>query len=493
MHEREGPRPIEAPVREAPRPAVHSSDVARLTGIASAIGNAAFCRAIGARTSPKVARYEAGEHAQFGGPGTVTVNGVTIPAANVIAMADFYRSPEAMQKADPAELQTLNALIERDKQARMGVKGVTAPSNDEIENATKGRPEGERFMDLNKSNFSHFAPPKDPAKAAESAKQGRDHKSAWEKHHRTALDQAKRNAAPKDAPQVSDPSKPAQGTVPADATTTNLFAAHYLTDAFAAGHLVNKEEIMEGSKAHWAKVASHWGLPGTNDFTDKVAPRLLADPTIGAALAGKQIKLIQWADVDAHRMSELLYGMSTGDETKGDFFNLFARMVHDVLNRDGVEVSNANKTWKLTGDAAMNADSLEQGRLAVAASEKNLQDAATAGGDLDYAAMFARVWALVPKPTAAGEATIKKVVDTVGDAGKKEAEDELVRLARDEINTVLDELRKKKRLRDKPNPAGVRSAPASGAGGAPGSGGGVPADSGAEGTSGAPIPVPAGS
>ena len=405
-----------------------------------------------------VARYEAGEHAQFGPAGKATVNGVEIDAANIVAMADFYRSPEAMQKADPAELRALNTLIDRDKQARLGVKGVTAPSNDEIEAATNGRPEGERFMDLNKSNFSHFAPPTDPAKAADSAAKGLDHKSVWEKHHRTALDQAHRNAAPKGAKQASDPSKPAQGTVPADATVTNLFAAHFLTDAFAAGHLINKQEIMDGSQAKWSKVATKWGVPGTNTFTDKVAPRLLADPAVSAALAGKQIRLAVWADVDAHRLSELLYGMSTGDDTKGDFFNLFARMVHDVLNRDGVDVTNKTKSWKLTGDAALNKDSLEQGRLAVAESERNLQVAASSPDPIDYSAMFTRVWAFVPKPTTAGEAFIKKVVDTVGDAGKQEAQDELVRLARDEIKTVISELNKKQRLRDKPKAAAVREA-----------------------------------
>jgi hypothetical protein len=52
-------------------------------------------------------------------------------------------------------------------------------------------------MDLNKTNFSHFAPPKDPKAAAESAKTGGDHKSAWEKHHRTALDQGTATRLPR--------------------------------------------------------------------------------------------------------------------------------------------------------------------------------------------------------------------------------------------------------------------------------------------------------
>jgi hypothetical protein len=448
-----------APARSAPGPG--PAGVEALLPLAASVGNAAFAGAVAPRGLPTrwIARYEAGEHAQMGGTDIVMVNGVPIPSGNIIAMGDFYRSPEAMTKAPAAELKALNDLIERDKKARMHVPGVTAPTDDEIQQATMGRPEGERYMDLNKANFSHFAPPKDPAAAAESAKNAQDNKSAWEKHHRTALDQAHKNAAPKGAPQVSDPAKPAQGTVPEDAKVTNLFAAHYLTDAFASGHMINKADVMEKAKANWAKVATHWGVPGTNDFTDQVAPMLLKDPAIAAAFKGKQIKLIQWADVDASRISQLLYGMSTDKDTKGDFFNLFARMVHDVLNREGVEVSNANKPWKAFGDAHMDSVSLEQGRLAVAASEKNLEDAAAAAGDLDYAAMFAKVWALVPKPTAAGDAFIQKIVDSVGDAGKKEAREELVRLAREEIPTMVDELTKKGYLRDKPKPEAIRKAP----------------------------------
>ena len=447
-----------APARAAPSAA--AAGVGALLPLAASVGNAAFSRALAPRGRPArwIARYEAGEHAQMGGTDTVMVNGVPIPSGNIIAMGDFYRSPEAMTKAPPAELKALNDLIERDKKARMHVPGVTAPTDDEIQQATMGRPEGERYMDLNKANFSHFAPPKDPAAAAESAKKAEDNKSAWEKHHGAALDLAHKNAAPKDAPQVSDPSKPAQGTVPEDARVTNLFGAHYLTDAFASGHMINKAEIMEKAKANWAKVATQWGVPGTNDFTNQVAPMLLKDPAIAAAFKGKQIKLVVWGDVDASRISQLLFGMSTDKDTKGDFFNLFARMVHDVLNREGVDVSNANTSWKAFGDAHMDSVSLAQGRLAVEASEKNLQDAASTPGDIDKAAMFAKVWALVPKPTAAGDAFIQKIVDSVGDAGKKEAREELVRLAREEIPTMVDELTKKGYLRDKPKPEAIRRA-----------------------------------
>ncbi|MDP9255494.1 MAG: hypothetical protein M3Q31_02905, partial [Actinomycetota bacterium] len=35
---------------------------------------------------------------------------------------------------------------------------------------------------------------------------------------------------------------------------TNMFAAHFLTDALAAGHLINKTEVMEQAKASWNKL-----------------------------------------------------------------------------------------------------------------------------------------------------------------------------------------------------------------------------------------------
>ena len=83
------------PERPLSIPRGRASGGGSLAQFASAMGNAAFARAVsvrptvGASSVPLVARYEGGEHAQFGGTEKVIVNGVEMPAGNVIAMADF--------------------------------------------------------------------------------------------------------------------------------------------------------------------------------------------------------------------------------------------------------------------------------------------------------------------------------------------------------------------------------------------------------------------
>ena len=433
-----------------------------------------------------LARYEAGEHAQFGGEEIAYVNGVAIPKGNLIAMSDFYRDPEAMAKAPKEELEKLNALIERDKQARMGVPGAVAPSNQEIEDATKGRPEGERYMDLNKANVGHFAPPKDPAAAAESGKAGLDHKSLWEKYHKTALDQAHEAAKveeggappapggntppggnppapshPAPAAGVTPPSPPPpleKGKVPQKAIVTNMFGAHYLTDAFSAGHLINKGEVMDQAQKAWSKIETEGTFFKENSFTKTVAQQVLAHPWAQAHLADKQLKLIVWDDITPQRFSELLFKFS---EKKPEvFYNIFARIVHDELDKKGVEVeNNKGQRWKLSGDETLNKESLEIGKQAVAESEKNLEEAAKTPGELGYQEFFKKVWDFVPRPTKTGEEFIEKVRRQFTDASDPATVSAVVELSVKEIGIAVEELTKEGRLRTKPDVEAARKAP----------------------------------
>lgn len=180
-------------------------------------------------------------------------------------MGDFFRTPEDMNNAPPDVLTKLDAMITQDKNARLGGKDdegapLKIPTNDDIQKITAPLGEGNTYMDLNKDNFDHFAPPKSGA-----SPDGKDHKSAFEQFHRQALDQAKKGggamstdkpvqkpgpigppppfpgplAPPKDpAPATgATPPENVAATVRPEAVATNVFAAHFLTDAFAAGHL----------------------------------------------------------------------------------------------------------------------------------------------------------------------------------------------------------------------------------------------------------------
>jgi hypothetical protein len=339
------------------RPAAGRLDPSTLLALQRTAGNVAVARWVArgqdgdpveppSRPRPAtrtLSRYEAGEHARFGGDDTVLVNGVPISRGNIIAMGDFFRTPEDMNRADPEVLWKLDWAITQDRRARAHEKGpdgqpLTPPSNDDIQKITEPLGQGSTYMDLNKENQAHFAPPKDGA-----SPDGKDHKSAFEKFHRQALDEAH-----KVAPQMSvDPSSgatPADGapaagapgagassqpppnasgppstttqgpgatpspgsttaapaksasTVPANAIATNMFAAHFLTDAFAAGHLINKKEVVDQAKVAWDKMNNTGGfLLRENTFTQEVSRRVLAD----AAVTAKMVNMPASASVPA--------------------------------------------------------------------------------------------------------------------------------------------------------------------------------------------------
>jgi hypothetical protein len=485
----------DAPTARLPGVVEGLGSAASVLALQRSAGNAAVVRLLAGggrdvrRTgAPRLSRYEAGEHAQFGSDEKVMVNGVPISKGNIIAMGDFFRSPEDMQKADPQVLKNLDAAITRDRQARTTGKDeagnpVKAPTNADLQKITKPLGSGNAYMDLNKENEAHFAPPKGGADPS-----GKDHKSRWESLHRQALDEAHQIAlttsvdgkapAPSATPKPPAPPEvsvqpPLKGPGPDDpkpaaapklatekAVTTNMFAAHFLTDAFAAGHLINKGEVMEQAKAAWKKLPTDGVLLQENSFTKEVARRVLADPQVTGKMADMEMLDVRataagslvpggvplyatpglnYGPVTPERLSELLH--LTSRFQADTFFNIFARMVHDRLNRDGVMVENdAGSSWKLSGDETLNTDSLRIGRDAVAESEKNLEDAARTPGDLPYQDMFTRVWKYTPHPTAEGQKFIDQVREELTNAANPAAVDAAVALSVHEIETAIDEM-----------------------------------------------------
>jgi hypothetical protein len=98
-----------------------------LLAMQRSVGNAAVSRLV-ATLPPAgrtLSRFESGEHAQAGGARKITVNGVEFDEGDVIALGDFYETPEAMQKAPKAELEQLRDLIHRDREHFEGKAGVT--------------------------------------------------------------------------------------------------------------------------------------------------------------------------------------------------------------------------------------------------------------------------------------------------------------------------------------------------------------------------------
>jgi hypothetical protein len=358
-----------------------------------AVGNRAIARLVAGEPRRVLARYDTGEHAQFGSDQVVFERGdVKITEAEMVTMGDLYERPEDMYQADIDELRRLVALVRRDKAAylsgRVKEDGV---SNAEWDKATPTGPHRKKsFMTLAEENTTHYAP-----RAAGS--DGTDHKAEWERIHRQALDMAHAAKTPEEAQR---------------ALAFNAFAGHFLTDAFAAGHLPSKLDVTERAERNWNK-QSTWGWIFTESiFTRMVAERVLADKNAGPKLRKYKLRIAAWGDMTEERLSELLWAFSQREP--GLFFETFIKIVHDVLNRTGVEVDNArgDGPWVLPGDGrlASSPKTLEVANAAVAASVANLRIAYATKGPLDYPKLFANVWAYVPRPTKAAQAHIDDVL-----------------------------------------------------------------------------------
>jgi hypothetical protein len=366
--------------------------------------------------------YEAGEHAQFGEAAQeFTINGVKMSYGEIIAMGDFFESPDDMQKAATSELQAIVDLIRKDVPAPGSVK------TEEWQKATGGR-----YTKLAEKNAAHFSP-SNPAILASAGTSTENNKSRWEELHAKAIVKAQQGK--KD-----------------EALETNAFADHFLTDAFASGHMINKPDVMAKAKAELVK--------GGTKFFDDVANAVWADkPTADFVSTFETVEfkgVIFRPNINsAGRFSKLLQGIN--DKEPDVLANSIVRVVHDVLNVAGVDVTNPRgDKWTVQGDAHLNAKSLEIGKMAVAQSRQNIvqvlntPDVVSGGGvppAPDVPALQKRVWDYVPTPTVKGVADIKTQVTTYTDPTQKATVDAVATLIKINIHAIIDELVARKILK----------------------------------------------
>jgi hypothetical protein len=378
---------------------------------------------------PRLQRYEAGEHAQFGArkgekEEVFTIEGIRVTYGEMIAMADVLESPDkihAFAKLEWKEkgkdgketgkkenaLQHLVDLVRQDKAARQpggrppGGKGTVPDS--EWEDATSMLPDKEHYLEVTGRNTGHFGPPSSTMKAPTS---GTDHKTQWSTWHMHALDLAKQGKRE-------------------DALEATAFGDHFLTDAFSAGHLFNKPQIMALTKQKIDKQVGYFTL--SLPFTDKIAKGILADSTAAARLNLYQVRTWgltdDWYDMNSSSLSKVILGVYTDKDNQEKFLGLYANAVHNRLNglletdKVGVKVKNKmGKDWPLSGDKtlALSGETLEYGREAVAQSRQNVLDAVAAGAKSppDPKAMIDKVWAWVPEPTPEGQTMIDQAIAT---------------------------------------------------------------------------------
>jgi hypothetical protein len=424
-------------------------------------GNVAVARALAARkgaplTQRLVQRYEAGEHAQFGGAWEFTFKPkgkvAKLTEGDVIALGDFYESPQEMLAADADEINKLVALIHRDRD--FYEKGIGKPvGNDEWQDATMGRPAGKRFLDLAAKNAPHFGAPAGTTSFHEGED---DNRSKWFKHFREAcrLAQEKRMGA---------------------ALATNAYAAHFLTDAFSAGHMINKAATMAKAKDSPAATKKQREKdPRISDektrrkFEERVAKGILDDPK-GRALYAYEANpgaFSSWAPMNVSSLADVIDRIHYWKEA--EFFSMFVRAVHDRLDVDiatvsgGIEVTNkaGDGPWRLSGDATLGKSkkTLDVARKAVDKAREAVQSV-EGKKVVDYEALAQTVWDFVPVPTAAGQKQIDKAEKKLLDPKQVTASDAWVKVAIENFAALEKGLLDNGLIRKKPAPA-PKKAPA---------------------------------
>ena len=203
------------------------------------------------------------------------------------------------------------------------------------------------------------------------------------------------------------------------ALVTNAFADHFLTDAFSAGHLINKAETVE--KAHGTDTDDkRMDDDATREaFEKRIARGILADSR-GKALYDYESRSSAWNVVfgggwhamDEDSLAGVVDMIRYHDEET--FYSMFVKAVHDRLNHDitegrgGIRVkNNVGDAWKLSGDKTLkaSADTLKYGKKAVDTARQ--ADPGRRGqGKLDHAAIAKSVWDIVPVPTGTGDVQI---------------------------------------------------------------------------------------
>ena len=277
-----------------------------------------------------------------------------------------------------------------------------------------------------------------------------DNRSEFSKHHREATIEARVAALG------------GETSVPDKAIVLNGFAGHFLTDAFSSGHVRAKSQIMDFAKLSWIEMGADetwFDIIPESTFTVAVAERVLAHPTAGAKLRNYKIRIVRWGDMSVTKLSELIFGLQ--GEAPELFYSIFAGIVHDRLNESiktndpaglpPLEVTNerGDGPWNLSGDStlALSPDTKRIAMAAVEESSRNLELAVADPRGFDIEKAIKRVWAYVPKPTAAGQALIGQVVGDYADVASPKAQRAAADYIIGEIDTVIDGLIARNRLK----------------------------------------------
>jgi hypothetical protein len=234
----------------------------------------------------------------------------------------------------------------------------------------------------------------------------------------------------------------------------NAFGDHFLTDAFSAGHLLNKRDVMERFDSQLPTTGSGSDrefTKGSEKFFDAIAKT--------AFVGNVASEFSKYETVERHygfhpninsasRFSTLLQGIHL--EKPELLESAVAKGVHDTLNTrpGGLPVENlVGDKWPLSGDNSLNPQSLAVMQRAVAQSQQNVIATFRATSEPDYPALFKRVWDFTPRPTADSRKEVAATATSGSDVNNSGLRTATVDLIKANYLTIIAELVKLKKLK----------------------------------------------
>jgi hypothetical protein len=423
------------------------------------VGNEEFLKDLDEIRTPTVAQslsasgpysaplFTTGEHVQTGSdlyPERFRVGrapGVMFSYGQIITMADLFDTVTDMMEANPAELSRLKSLIEQD------TSHYTTGSAAKV---TTGQWQGattERYLKLAENNYEHFSPNLVFKKSAlaRAPRQHGDNKSAWERHHKQAIEEAQRLLL----------ASPNQSVFYEWPLIINAFGDHFLTDAFAAGHLINKDVTIALFKSKFMKGTDL--TPSGESFFSKLASKAWKGNVSRrfSELEPFERPVVKWGlrlpwrpNIDSPAM--LAKVLATGAREEPDRIANFAvEALHSHLNSTGIEVTNGagDGTWTLMGDGHLDAGNLAIIRRAVQQSVDNINDPAIMATNLNVGEFFARVWKHVPHPTSGSLVILERLTNAYTSPDSQVLVDAAAEIISDELDTLIQTLLNEHKLR----------------------------------------------
>jgi hypothetical protein len=412
-------------------------------------------------TPPPMSRplYDTGEHVMAGNglyaERLRAGKGASVPLSygQIIAMCDLYATVDDLFDADPAELNRLKTLIVRSTAFYEGKRGNSAldVSNEEWDAATGGR-----YLKLADGNYEHFSPPTVAMGAGQKTVHG-NNRQQWEYYHRRAIE---------DAQQEYLRSSATTSPFFERALVINAFGDHFLTDAFSAGHLINKEVLIARYKSAFYKGndLSDAGKKFFESVADKawvgdVAARFSKLETYDRPVIWGFLPLPWHPNIDsASRFATVL--KEAAKQQPDRVGNLIVKALHDYLNEHGIEVTNGagDGTWVLPGDGTLAvgtgaltpadlAKNLTIMRRAVQQSIDQVNSPAIRVSNLQYQPLFDAVWRNVPHLTPASQGQMTALIADYSNSGSATLVQAAARIVTEQLQAFIKLLIQEHKLR----------------------------------------------